>query len=181
MSRRVVPAEIVVGTIVGVLLVALSVGTALIHLAATPEHLEELGVLGFGFPLAAALQATWAGAWWLRPGDSVARLGIALNGAIAVAWAWSRTVGLPSGDSRWQPEAVGGPDAASTLFEVAIVAVLIAHLTGRDVAIGRRMRDLAAVATVAIVPIVGVVFLATLLAISVAAGGGASHGGHGAP
>jgi hypothetical protein len=175
------PPEIVVRTIVTVLVVALSAGAALIHVAAAPEHLEELGVVGLGFPLAAALQATFAAAWWLRSTDSVARLGIALNGAIAIAWAWSRVVGLPAGETPWQPEAAAAPDVASTVFELLIVAVLIARLSGRDTAIARRVRDAAAVATVAIVPIVGVVFLATLLAISVAAGGGTPHGGHAAP
>jgi hypothetical protein len=174
------PPDVVVATTVGMLLIALSVGAALIHLAAAPEHLDELGALGFGFLLAAALQAAWACAWWLRPTRGVAWLGIALNAGIAVAWAWSRLVGLPAGETPWQAEAAGTPDVASTVFELLIVVLLLARLSGRDVAIARRARDVAPIATVAIVPLVGVVFLATLLAISVAAGGVAPDGGHGA-
>jgi hypothetical protein len=175
------PTEAVVARFLSLLLVALSLGAAAIHFAAAPEHLDELGVLGIGFPLAAILQAMWAAAWSIRPTNRTASLGIVLNGSIAFAWAWSRIVGLPAGEAPWQPEPLGMPDVASTLFEVAIVVLLIARLTARDLALARRARDLATVATVALVPPVGVVFLATLLAINVAAGGGAPHGGHGAP
>lgn len=165
--------ELVVARTLAILLVALTFGAAVIHLAAAPEHLQELGALGVGFPLAAALQAMWAGAWWLRPGDRLAWLGLLLNTAIALAWTWSRVVGLPTGQTPWQPEAAGVPDLASTIFEVAIVVLLVARLAGQDVAIARRARNLAAIATVTIVPAVGVVFLATLLAVNVAAG---AHG-----
>src|SRR5207253_3165697 len=86
-----------------------------------------------------------------------------------------------AGDAAWRPEPLGTPDVAATLFEIAIVVLLIARLTGWDVAIAERAREVATIATVAIVPTVGVVFLATLLAINVAAGGhgeGTTHGGH---
>jgi len=178
-ERRGPPSEVVVARLLSLLVFALSLGAAAIHFVAAPEHLEELGLLGMGFPLAATLQAMWAGAWWLRPTNRVAVLGLALNGGIALAWAWSRIVGLPTGDAPWQPEPPGTPDVASAIFEVLIVALLIARLTARDVAIARRARSLGTMATVAIVPSVGVVFLATLIAINVAASGHGAAGTHG--
>src|SRR3982751_3103984 len=95
-ERHSLPTEVVVARFLSLLLIALSLGAAAIHLAAAPEHLEELGLLGIGFPLAATLQAAWAAAWWIRPTNGNASLGIALHGAIALAWAWSRGVGLPA-------------------------------------------------------------------------------------
>jgi hypothetical protein len=154
-----------------ILVIALSIGAAAIHVAAAPVHIAELGPLGLGFPIAAILQAGVAAAWWFRPSKNVAWAAIAVNLAIAIGWVASRVIGLPAGDEPWRPEAAGVPDVSSTLFELLVVAIVAARLTGRDVALARRLRDATAVATVAVVPLIGVVFLATLLSVSVAAGG----------
>ena len=118
------------------LAVVASTGAGLIHLALGPEHLEELGVLGWGFYVAAALQLGWVAlvvaaravqrdrvteARWL---PAVAIAGIAMNVAILGAWVVSRTVGLPAGETPWVPEAVGRPDVVSAALEIGIVALL---------------------------------------------------------
>jgi hypothetical protein len=165
------PPELVVTRMVTIVVIALSIGAAAIHVAAAPAHIAELGPLGLGFPIAAILQAGVAAAWRFRPSRNIAWAGIAVNVAIAVAWVASRVVGLPVGDEPWRPEAAGVPDVAATLFELLVVAILAARLSGRDAALARRVRDTAALATLAVVPLIGVVFLATLLSVSVAAGG----------
>jgi len=39
---------------------ALSIGAGVIHFAFGPEHVEELGLLGYSFYLSGALQVGWA-------------------------------------------------------------------------------------------------------------------------
>jgi hypothetical protein len=189
--------------ILGVLVAALSFGAAAIHLAAAPDHVEELGALGFGFYLAAAFQAAWAVAWLLRAARRLGWIGVAGNAAISAAWVGSRVIGLPSGPTPWQPEAVGTPDTISTVFQLVIVALLVARFAGADARLLRSVRSAASAATIGIVPIVGIVFLVATIGVSTAiagdhhggasgAGAGASHdvapaadahaqGGHTAP
>ena len=154
------------------ILVALSLGAAAIHLAAAPEHIEELGDVGLGFYWAAVFQAVWALAYWTRPSRMVAWIGIAGNAAIVVAWVWTRTIGLPIGPNAGHPEAIGFPDGLATLLQLGLVALLLVRggVAGRRVPV-RIARLAAPNATVISVPLVGVVFLATTLAVSIAAGG----------
>jgi hypothetical protein len=113
--------------------IAASIGAGLIHLALGPEHLEELGALGLGFYLAAALQLGWAIAVVAvlavpssadRRLRAVALAGIAMNVAILGAWVVSRTLGLPAGEMPWVPEAVGRADLICAALEVGIVGTL---------------------------------------------------------
>jgi len=125
----------------GLAAIAASAGAGLIHLAHGPAHLDELGALGAGFYLAAALQLGWAavvlaalagsGSGWSRRGVApLARSGIAINGAILAAWVISRTVGLPAGATPWTPEAIGLPDATSAILQGLLVVGLAATLRG---------------------------------------------------
>jgi len=167
---------------VTLLAAVLSVGAALIHLAAAPSHLEELGALGWGFVAAGAFQASWAIGYVVGPSRRTAIVGIAGNAAILGAWAWSRTVGLPIGPVAGVPEAVGVPDGAASLFQAVLVGLLTVRLTAIDLRgsrLGRLAPDAASTTVVALVPAIGVVFLATTLAVSVALGhqpaAGAAH------
>ena len=123
--------------------IAASGGAGLIHLALGPEHLEELGALGLGFYLAAALQSGWsiAAATGLvavrrsgiaaETGTRLRRLagaGIAMNVAVLVAWLVSRTIGLPAGETPWVPEPIGRADSVSAILEGLLVVALIARL-----------------------------------------------------
>ncbi len=156
---------------------ALSLGAAMIHLAAAPKHVEELGDIGLGFYLAALFQAGWVVTFLAHPSARRAAIGIAGNAAITIVWIWTRTVGLRFGADTGQPESIGVPDAVATALQVGLILLLGAGLARRP----RRMVDLRAAAasgaTVVAVPLVGIVFLATTLAVSVAVGG--QHAGSG--
>jgi hypothetical protein len=151
-----------------VLLATLSLAAAVIHLAATPAHVAELGLLGWGFVAVAAFQAAWALAFAIDPSRFVALAGIAGNLAVLAAWAWSRTVGLPVGPEAGMPEPVGAPDGIAATLELLLVAWLVIGLAGLPQLLARRVRDVRSLATIAVVPAVGLVFLATTLAVALA-------------
>lgn len=125
--------------------VAASIGAGLIHLGLGPEHLDELGALGWGFYVAAALQLGWAigvlavharHARHARPlprvgVTKIAVAGILMNVAILAAWVVSRTVGLPTGEIPWVPEPVGRADLVSAVLEIAIVMIATAQVRTR--------------------------------------------------
>jgi hypothetical protein len=130
--------------------IAASIGAGVIHLALGPEHVDELGGPGFGFYLAAILQLGWAGAAvvafrpWRRVASSssiggrsprgaparrrLAIAGIAINATILAAWAVSRLVGLPAGETPWVPEAIGRADVISAALQGSIVFTLARSL-----------------------------------------------------
>jgi hypothetical protein len=162
-----------------VVLAGLSAGAAAIHLAAAPSHYLEIGDLGAGFVIAAAFQA-WTIRWWLAASTRRTTLiGIVGNLAIAIAWLYTRTIGLPVGPFAGGPEPIGYPDGASVAFELLLVAGLAARSLGLDRALsGRRVvRELGAVL---VVPVVGLVLVLTSLA-TVAIATGLDHGTAGHP
>jgi hypothetical protein len=166
-----------IGRSIALILAGLSAGAAVIHLVAAPGHYVELGDLGAGFLVAAALQGAWI-RWCLAgPSRRTALAGIALNVAILGAWAWTRSVGLPVGPFAGGPEPIGLPDGASVVFELLLVAGLVPIALQLDLAASRRglARELAAVA---IVPVIGLVLVVTSLA-TVAIATGMDHGSTG--
>ncbi len=160
------------------ILAGLSAGAAVIHLVAAPSHYAEIGDLASGFVVAAIFQFAWI-RWCLAgPGRRAATIGIAGNLAIVAAWAWTRTIGLPIGAMAGSPEPVGYPDSASVVFELLLVAGLVARLmTGRFDRSGSYpgRRGLRTLASVAVVPVVGLVLVLTSLA-TVAIASGFEHG-----
>ena len=104
-----------------VLIRALSVAAALIHLVVVPEHLNEATVSGVFFVVAAIAQLVSAFAANRRPAPASWLLVLGLNAALIATWAWSRSVGLPVGPDAGKREAVGLPDVVATLYEVGIV------------------------------------------------------------
>jgi hypothetical protein len=156
------------------MLVALSIGAAVIHLAAAPGHYIELGDLGAGFVVAAALQVVWARAALRGPSRRTVWLGVTINAAIVLLWAWTRSVGLPVGPAAGSPEPIGLPDAASTVFEVLLLVGLAAQLLVAARPTGRA--PLArALGSIAVVPVLGLVLVTTSLA-TVAIASGLDHG-----
>jgi hypothetical protein len=144
---------------------ALSIGAGVIHFALGPEHLEELGALGFGFYLSGALQVAWAaalGVLLVMPADrdrtrglrAVAWSGIAINVTILAAWAFSRIVGLPAGETPWTPEAIGRPDSIAAVLEGGLVVGLAASLRGWAGGRARSTRWLAIGAAIALSAVV---------------------------
>ena len=154
------------------ILAALSLGAAVIHLTAAPGHYLELGGLGAGFLIAAAFQGLWARVALSNRSKSMAWLGIAGNLAIILAWAWTRTVGLPVGPDAGTPELVGLPDGAATLFELLIVIGLAARIGGVEAEILRRLSTARrSLLIAALVPALGLILVTTTFAtLEIAAG-----------
>jgi len=157
------------------ILAGLSGGAAVIHLAAAPNHYDELGDIAAGFLISAAFQALWV-RWCLAgPSRATMAIGIAGNLAIVAAWAWTRTVGLPMGPFAGSAEPIGFPDAASVAFELLLVGGLVARWLDLDLALARRGAA-RTIASIAVVPVLGLVIVLTSLA-TVAIAEGLDHGG----
>jgi hypothetical protein len=156
------------GALVTMLAAALALGSGLIHLAATPSHIDQLGLLGWGFVGATVFQASWALAWAISPSRAVAAWGIAGSLGIALAWLWSRTAGLPIGPLAGVPEPVGFPDAVATLFQILLVLLLAARLTSAGNAMGEAVARVRSLPVIAAVPALGLVVVATSMAVTFA-------------
>ncbi len=152
---------------------ALSIGAGVIHFAFGPEHVDELGLLGYGFYLSGALQVGWAavlGFLLVRPRGNdatpalrkVAGSGIAINVAILAAWLFARVFGLPAGEMPWTPEAVGRPDTIAGILEAALILGLVGYLRHWSVARVHSSKLLALGVAVALSAIV----VGTVVAIS---------------
>ena len=150
--------------IVRLLLAALSLGAAVIHVAAVPAHLAEDGGLGIGFALAAVLQAGWAGLVLARH-PATRRAGLAIHGAIALGWYVSRTSGLPLGAHPGIPEPIGMGDLVAAAFAGAIVLALVWRVGIAPVRLTRPLLPLA-------VPLLGLAFLLTVRAVGDVSGPG---------
>jgi hypothetical protein len=151
----------------------LSAGAAFIHLVAAPPHYAEIGDIATGFLIAAAFQAVWI-RWCLRgPSTGTILVGIVGNLLLIAAWAWTRTIGLPT-DLAAGPEPVGFPDLASVAFEALIVIGLVVRRLGVGRSLGRWpiVREIAAVA---VVPAIGLMLVVTSLA-TIAIAAGLDHG-----
>lgn len=113
-------------------LAAALAGSAAIHLAVVPEHLEEWRAAGvFFFELAlvqltlAVCVAASARRWTLYAAGVASVLPLAV-------WAASRSGGLPFGPSPGVPEAVGAADLAASVLEAAAVAIVAARIAYRS-------------------------------------------------
>jgi hypothetical protein len=160
--------------------VVLSSGAAAIHLAAGPAHVEEQGDVGLLFYWAAFFQAGLALtllAGRLSPG--IVRVGILGNAALAAAWAWSRSSGLPFVPGG--PEAVGLVDGIALAFEIGVVAILVGWAERLDLWLAdlARPADVRTAATSGLVAVVGVALLAATIALVDIDGHG--HAGDGPP
>lgn len=156
------------------MLAGLSGGAGIIHVVAAPGHFAEIGDLAGGFVAAALFQLLWI-RWCLAgPSHRAVAVGIAGNVAIIGAWAWTRTVGLPFGELAGVAEPVGYPDAASVLFEVALIGGLFVRALGLDRALAGRA-GVRTLASIAVVPTIGLVLVVTSLA-TLAIATGMDHG-----
>jgi MFS family permease len=161
------------------ILIAASLGAAIIHFAFGPEHLEELGALGLGFYISGALQVGWAllalvasristRSWLTR---AVVPTGIVLNVAILVAWAVSRTVGLPAGEQPWTPEPIGIADGICGLLEAGIVVGLLAYRSRWQHPVVPRPGRRTSTSLLGLAAMVAVIAVATVTAVN-------AHEGH---
>ncbi len=96
------------------LLVMAAIGSAVIHFAFAPPHLDLAVSHGAFFLTVAWLQVAWALAVARRPSTLTYRL--VLNAAVIAVWLVSRTIGI-DGDK----EAIGFPDSVATALEAFVV------------------------------------------------------------
>lgn len=108
------------------------------------------------------------------PSTRTRRLGIVVNAAIILVWAYTRTVGLPIGEFAGAPEPVGFPDAAAVVFELLLIAGLV-DMQSRPFDAEPAHAAARTIASIAIVPVLGLTILATSLA-TVAIANGLDHG-----
>ena len=145
------------------LLIAGLVGSAVIHAAVVPEHLDEWSAAGSFFMLLAAAELAVAG--WLCLGAKVSALlaAAALSAGPLLVWLWSRSSGLPFGPEPGEPEAIGMADVAASLLEVltlVLALVLLRRALGAGPAGAQRSRSARANgARLALVAIVAVTTL----------------------
>src|SRR6266508_1430616 len=112
------------------LLMACSVGAALVHAEVIRSHFQESTLYGWFFVLSAAAQLIW-GLLVLRwPDRALLVSGAIGNGLIVVLWVVTRTTGLPIGPEPWQAESVGAFDVVATVLELALVIGSVALLAG---------------------------------------------------
>ena len=112
------------------LAIVLSGVAGLIHVLATPEHLEEWVGYGLFFLASAAAQGVYA-VWLLFSGPSRPLLlaGIVGNSLIIALYVITRTVGIPFfGPEAGVVEPVGSLDAISKVVEVGLVICLVMML-----------------------------------------------------
>lgn len=118
------------GETILVLVAALAFVGGLIHVGAAVEHWSESHLYTLVFSCFAALQATWALLIVRGASRRVLLLGGALQLAIVVVWALSRTVGVPVGPEVWTPESIGVADVIASVGEwmtvIAVVSVVFA-------------------------------------------------------
>jgi len=100
----------------------------LIHLLVIEEHLRESVVFALLFTLLAAFQMTWAVWFGARPGRLLGWVAVPVSLVAVAFWVVSRTVGLPDWLGGGEIEPVGLADLASTVFELLVVAGILAML-----------------------------------------------------
>ena len=105
------------------LVAALLLGAAVVHFALAAPHFGEATALGAGFLLAGWAQVGLAVAVLLRPSRPVLTAVIVVSGACIIAWAMSRTVGLPFGADGGHSEDVTMVDGVTVVMEAATIAL----------------------------------------------------------
>ena len=110
------------------LLAALSWGAAAVHLAMVPQHAEASFGTGLAFAAAGWFQFAFGVAIIARPRRWWVRAGIAANVGLIAAWAWSRTVGLPTWTGDGGVEPVSAVDGFCVALEVGLVCAAVVLL-----------------------------------------------------
>ncbi len=131
------PAARVVGLPHGALALAGMAATAgVVHLVAMVEHIAEDWGLAVFFALVGAAQV--AAGWRIYRNAADARLLklVALGSvAVALAWVWSRTTGMPFGPEAGRVAKVGVGDTIATLLELGFAALAAVVLTRGEQAV----------------------------------------------
>jgi hypothetical protein len=132
-GKRQQPAEYAKRETVLLLVAAVTLIGALIHVGAGVDHFHEFPLYTVVFCLLAVAQMTWAAMLLRRPSRRVLILGCAMQAAIVGLWALSRTVGVPIAPRAWVPEQIGAADLVETVGEcMTVIAVLSIVLASRS-------------------------------------------------
>ena len=92
-----------------------------------PSHFTEGFLLGLFFAVSSIAQLAWASLALTSGGALLLRAGVLLNLGCVALWAVTRTLGLPFGLIPG-PEAVGGWDVATVIWELVVTACCLALL-----------------------------------------------------
>jgi FtsP/CotA-like multicopper oxidase with cupredoxin domain len=103
----------------------LVLGSAAIHFAVTPMHLQEFPLYGVFFIVLGAVQVGLAAAIAIVPGRRLFALTALLSIAVVGLWLVSRTTGLPIAPQPWHPEEVGISDVVCSALELVTALVLL--------------------------------------------------------
>lgn len=144
-----------------------SILAGLIHLAITPEHLQERLAVGVFFAVVAAFQFALGSRLLRRATPRLVRVGIAGTATLIVAWLVTRAVVLPAAPAR-RPEPVTLLGLVAVTAEVASIVVLARLLPPPRV----RSRPTAAAVGGAAGALFVTVFLLTSGALSYVSAGG---------
>jgi hypothetical protein len=156
------------GSALRVVAAALSLGAAAIHFSVIGVHAAVDPLEGILFAVAAWSQLAVAVAVIVAPGRVALAALAAVNAGAALAWLWSRLLGLPFGADAWLPQGIGAADGLATLFELCAAALGGALASRRS--LGQpRMARLSSVVTY-----VGAIVLAVAVATTVVLVGYAS-------
>lgn len=137
-------------------------GSAAIHLAVIPDHVNHWVVASVFF-LALALAEVAGGVLLLgRPGLNVlVAVGVA-SVVPLVLWAWSRMSGLPFGPNSNVPEPVGLADVATCLLELGTLAIAVVLLRARRRGTGEPEGQTTASAHLRALAVVGAIAIGSL-------------------
>jgi signal transduction histidine kinase len=122
------------------LLMACSVGAALVHADVIDSHFQVSALYGWFFVVSAVTQLAWGLLAVWRLDRALLVWGAVGNGLIVLLWVVTRTVGLPIGPEPWQPETTGALDVLATVLELALVVGAVASLTGTTGVRGSRQK-----------------------------------------
>jgi hypothetical protein len=104
-----------------------------------PPHVDDSTVLGLGFVAAAWAQLATAWLAFTRPSRRLWTATAALNVALLVVWAISRTAGLPFGEHAGHPEDITIVDATTVALEGVALVLALRLLLFRTAGIGRAL------------------------------------------
>lgn len=134
-------------------LAGMSAGAGVIHFAMTPIHASTGWQEPLGFAAAGWFQLVIAAMVFAdRAGKRVIQAAVLGNLAFIGVWAWSRTAGLPFGETPGVAESVGAIDAACVALQVGVILVGLRMLLAPDHRpVSRLAPALAAVAALGLV------------------------------
>lgn len=122
---------VMLSTALAAVAAALSLGAAGIHFAVIQDHLAQDQGFGLFFIGLAWFQQIWALAYLLRRTALLAASAVLVNALVIGVWLVSRTTGLPFGPTPWQPAPIGTLDLFATVFEVALITVILPTVAPR--------------------------------------------------